>query len=441
MNSKLLDTLLKELDAPRARFEELYRYSTGTQRQAFLSEDSRKALDSHLYRLAINIPSLAVSSLVERLRISGFSDQRATELFRSTDLDQTSAEAMADALTYGSGYVLVWSQDGRPTATVEDPRQCAVIRDPANRTVVAGIKRYHTATTTEAYIYGPTTVEHWSAPTTGGTTYALVETIDHDLGRVPLVPIGTGRSEIDDLKGPVDALNKVILSMLVGVHRAGFGRSWSTGLELTEKPILNSEGDPILDSDGQPMVEVVSPIEDISTLPMAISESSETKFGNFTEPTLSGFETAVRVIVSQIMAVSALPSHYLGILTSQPTSADALRASEASLVARVEQRQQAFGRSWEQIGRLLVAVDTGADPASIPLRVNWAPADTRSEAQVSDSVTKLVQAGILPVSHALRRLGYSDAEVADILADRENDIASGIRADVDRYTRTITERG
>ena len=236
-------------------------------------------------------------------------------------------------------------------------------------------------------------------------------------------------------RSPVDALNKVILCMLVGVHRAGFGRSWVTGLELDERPVIDTEGNAVLDGDGNPMVDLVNPIQDLSTLPMALAENPETRFGNFNEPTLSGFETAVRVLVSQIMAVSALPSHYLGILTSQPTSADALRASEASLVARVEQRQLSFGRAFEQIGRLLIAVATGADPADISLRVQWSPADTRSEAQISDSVTKLVQAGILPVSYALRRLGYADDEIEQILAARESEIASGVRADIDRYAK------
>jgi hypothetical protein len=440
MNPQLLNDLLAELDAPQPRLAELHRYATGTQRQAFLSEESRKALDSQLYRLAVNIPALAVSSLTERLRIHGYSDPRATALFTLTDLDQLATQAMSDALTYGNGYVLVWTKNGRPCASVESPQQCAVLKDPADRSVIAGIKRYQTATTTEVYIYSADEVQHWSAPTKGGVTYSLVETIPHSLGVVPLVPIDNGRSELDDLRGPVDALNKVILCMLVGVHRAGFGRSWVTGLELTEKPILDSTGAVILDGDGIPLVEVVSPIDELSTLPMAIAEASETKFGNFNEPTLGGFETAVRVLVSQIMAVSALPSHYLGILTSQPTSADAVRASEASLVARVEQRQLSFGRAFEQVGRLLLAIDTNTDTIDMPLRVVWAPADTRSEAQVSDSVTKLVQAGILPVSYALRRLGYSDSEVAEIMTARETEIASGMRADIQRYTN-ITATG
>lgn len=414
MTSDLLVELLQALDAPQGRYAELERYATGAQPLAFVSPESRKALDAALYKLAVNIPALAVSALVERLRPVGFSDPRAWELFTATDLDQLAAQAMSDALTYDTGYVLVWSKDGRPVASVESPKQCAVLRDPADRSVLAGVKRFRTKTETHCYIYLPGSVEHHMARTPGAATagFELVEELDNPLGQVPLVPISNGRSEIDDLKCLVDALNKVILSMLVGVHRAGFGRSWATGLELASRPILDAAGNPILDGDGEPMTELVNPISDLSTMPMALAEDAGTKFGNFNEPTLSGFETAVRVLLSQIMAVSALPSHMIGIMTSQPTSADALRASEASLTARAESKQLAFGRAWEQVGRLLIAVDTGEDP-TMPLRIKWADASTRSTAQEMDAAAKAQSTGLLSRRTILGKyLGLSDDEIA-----------------------------
>ena len=47
----------------------------------------------------------------------------------------------------------------------------------------------------------------------------------------------------------------------------------------------------------------------------------------------------MRVILGQIMAVSTLPAHYVGVFTDNPASADALRAAEASLTARAEARK------------------------------------------------------------------------------------------------------
>jgi len=432
MTSDLLHDLLTALDTPQGRYGILRMYAQGRQPLAFLSEESRKALDNRLCRMSINIPALAVSSLTERLRVTGFSDPRAWDVFVANDLDQLATEVHANALTYGQGFVLVWSKDGKPTASVESPFECAVIRDPADRSVLAGVKRFSTKHTTEAYIYLPDSVQHWRAGTPNAAIggYRLIETFEHTLGVVPLVPFDNGHSEIDDLRDLTDALVKVTLDMVIASHAAGFGRRWVTGVELIEKPVYDSAGELVLDDRDEPVIETTSPFDESSTS-WAIGENPETKFGSFAEANLSGFQTAVRVLVSQIQAVSALPSHYLGVLTTQPTSADALRASEASLTARAESKQLRFGRAWEQVALLLLAVNATTAGA---LRVQWADAATRSVAQESDAVVKLVQAGILPVSYALAKLGYSADEIQLIRAARRADTLDGIGVGVDTGT-------
>jgi hypothetical protein len=129
---------------------------------------------------------------------------------------------------------------------------------------------------------------------------------------------------------------------------------------------------------------------------MMISEAPESKFGQLAAADLGAYEAAVRVLLGQIMAVSALPAHYVGIFTDNPASADALRAAEASLAARAEARQAAFGRAWENVGRLIWAVQHGADPAAAEVTVTWADPATRSIAQEADAVTKLYAPGCCP---------------------------------------------
>ena len=79
------------------------------------------------------------------------------------------------------------------------------------------------------------------------------------------------------------------------------------------------------------------------------------------------------------------------------TSADALRAAEAALVARAEAGQRQYGVGWEPVARLLVPVRDGVDPDSVTARVVWSPADTRSQAQEADYAVKLYSPDILPV--------------------------------------------
>ncbi|WP_145012985.1 phage portal protein [Mycobacterium marseillense] len=421
MTSDLLEEALQALDAPQGRYAELERYARGEQRLAWISPESRKALGDRLPRLSSNIPALQVNSIVERLRIVGYSDPRAFDLFTQTDLDQLAAQAMADALLYSCGWVLVWSKDGRPVATVESPRQCQVLRDPADRSVVAGVKRYSTKNSTEAYLYLPNEILHYSAPMPDAAIagFGLVERIENPLNAVPLVPINNGHSEIRDLLPLVDALNHLLVSMMVGAEAAGKGRRWISGLQLVERNRVDANGDPVLGDDGQPVVDLVSPINDIDVVQTMISENPETKFGALPSADLSAFEDGVRVIISQISAISSLPGHYLNPLSSsQVPSADGLRASEASLTARCEQKQQLFGRAWETVGRLLIAIDNpGTDPASLPLRVKWGSAATRSIAQEMDAATKAFSSRLLSRRTILAGLGMSDDEVEQELAN------------------------
>jgi hypothetical protein len=108
-------------------------------------------------------------------------------------------------------------------------------------------------------------------------------------------------------------------------------------------------------------------------------------------------------------------------------------------VARVEQRQLAFGRAFEQVGRLLLAVDTNTDP-DIPLRVLWRPADTKSEAQLADASVKLFQAGLLSREETLRRLGLTDDQIAAELERINRDVSDARDLAMGRYMAGQTDR-
>ena len=328
--------------------------------------------------------------------------------------------------------MIVWADRfGRPLVTVGVAKQVAVLTDPGSRQVSAAIKRWEDSNTktTEAVMYLRDRIVRLRADQQGAVAvpngFKTVEEFANPLGIVPVVNLRNtdriigdwGCSEIDDLKPLVDALNKSLADMLVTSEYVGRPRRWATGIELTERPVLDEEGNPVLDDDSQPMMTEVNPIPEGHRA--MISENDQAKFGQLNAADLAGYEASVRVILGQIMAVSTLPAHYVGVFTDNPASADALRAAEASLTARAEARQQTFGRAWEQVARLMIAVRDGRDPNKIDdVRVQWADAATRSVAQEADAVVKLYQAGLLPASYALGKLGYSDDEIRKIRAAR-----------------------
>lgn len=426
----LLTQLIQRLNEPAARYAELNRYYEGKQPLAFLSPEAKTALGNRFGVMASNIPRLAVTALGERLRIVGFSgDATLWADWLRCDLDQLSGVAHREALLLGDSFVIVWADArGRPTASVESARQVAVLTDPGSRQIIAAIKRWESKpdNVTFAVRYLPDRIEKLRAEQVGAVTgFSVIDTIDNPLGVVPVVNLRNsdriadphGFSEIDDLKPLVDGLNKSLMDMLVSSEYTGRPRRWATGIELVEKPVLDDDGNPVLDDDDQPVMEEVNPFPEANR--MMVSEAEQAKIGQLAAADLAGYEASVRVLLGQIMAVSTLPAHYVGVLQDAVTSADALRAAEASLTARAEARQQTFGRAWEQVGTLMIAVRDGRDVSLIDdIRVQWADAATRSVAQEADAVVKLFQTGLLPASYALSKLGYSDDEIAKINAAR-----------------------
>lgn len=416
----ILTALLQKLDEPKARYSFLEQYYTGTQPLSFLAPEAREALGQRFARINSNIPRLAITSLVERLRVTGFRGVDIWDDWLRNDLNELSRTAHREALLLGQGYVLCWADKfGRPLVTVESAHQMACLRDPGTRRITHAIKRFETDTTTEAIVYGPDVITRYRANHTGATTagFKTVEEIANPLGVPPVVRLlnsdrilDEGVSELDDLICLTDALAKLLADLMVSSEFVGRPRRVAVGVELEEVPVLDEDG-----------VET-GETREINPFPesnrMMVSENENAKFSQLDAADLAGYKNAVDIITTQLSACSALPAHMLGILSNQPASADALRAAEASLTARAEAKAAVFGRSWEDVARLVVGVRDGADPLTVDVSVEWADPSTRSEAQAADATVKLVQAGVLPVSYALKRLGYTDAEVDEIRTAR-----------------------
>lgn len=421
-----LQKLLHKLDEPLARYSLLDTYYTGNQALAFLSPESRIALGNRFGRMSSNIPRLAVTALAERLQITGFSDEALWPEWLRNDMDLLSNVAHREALLFGDSYVMVWADSlGRPRVTVESAKQVTCLFDPGTREITAAVKRWETETTTEAILYLPDRIVHFSANHKGATLgFEVVQEIANPLGVVPVVNLRNsdrilddyGASEIDDLMPLVDGLNKSLVDMMTTSEFVGRPRRWATGIELEEKPVIDSDGNPVVDDDGEPVMEAVNPIPEGNRA--IISENENAKFGQLAAADLAGYETSVNVFLGQIMAVSTLPAHYVGVFTDNPASADALRASEASLTARAEARQSTFGRAWEKVAKLMIAVLDQVPPeVTDDVVVFWSEAGTRSMAQEADAAVKLFEVGLLPRAFTLRKLGYSDEEILEIEAE------------------------
>jgi hypothetical protein len=432
--SDLLVELLRELEAPQNRYARYGQYYRGDNPLQFVSPESQAAIGRRLSKLVVNVPRVLVNALAERCRILGFNpDETIWQDFVANDLDQQAGIVHRSALLYGQSFVIVWGDSPRPIATVESPLNVQVLTDPATGEITAGVKKWidKRAKQTHAMLYLPDRIEHWRADQDGASAAALklVETLDNPLNTVPVTRfnnadlIGDGVSEIADIMCLTDALSKISTDMLVGSEFYAKPRRVLTGVEMVEQPKLDENNNPILDSNGEPVMEVVSPVPDNDRL--IVLENEQAKATQLAGGDPSSYKNMADLILSEIASVSSLPPHFLGILHDNPSSADSLRASEAGLTSKAAAKQNAFGKSWERVGKLMKAVRTGADLADIECKVVWCDPATRSESQAADAVVKLVQAGILSKSGALRRLGYSQSDIEQELHDAERDAMAG----------------
>lgn len=424
----LLTGLIQKIDADAGKFARLDTYYRGNSPMTYLSPEARQALGERFGTMGSNLCRLAVTSLAERLRVTGFTldGAPAEDLWAdwiNNDLDQVASTAHREALILGSAFVIVWADgEGNPAISVESARQVSVIRDPGSRKIVAGVKRWETKTTTEAVLYEGDKITRYRANHLGavGSAMKVVEVLDNPLGVPPIVELKNndrlldcGVSELADMLPLQDALNKLLSDMMVGSEYYARPRRWASGVELVEEETLDDEGSPT----GE--VVTVNPFPENNR--MMIAEDPAAKFGQLPAADLASYKSAILVIVEQMQAVSGLPAHYVGITSNSPPSADGLRAAEASLTARAEQRQQVFGRAWEEVAKLAYAVRNGTNPEQASVRVSWADPATRSLAQEADAVVKLFQTGLLPASYALARLGYSDDEIKAIRTARRTE--------------------
>ncbi len=411
MTYDLLTGLQMRLDASQGRLNTLSTYYEGRQPLAFLSPTSKLAVGDRLDRLVSNVCKLSVVSLAERLRITaltldGSPSDRLWQWWLENDLDDSSTIAHREALAFGSSYAIVWAgPDGSPNVSIESAKQVTTLIDPGTRQVTAALKRWSdvdpvtgSPMNTHAVLYGPDEIVHYQSDAYGtpAISWNVTGTVRNPLGMVPVVPLLNsetlldtfGTSEMSDVIPLCDALSKLLADLMVSSEYAGRPRRWATGIELVEDDQGN-EVNPIPDSDRA-----------------MIAEDPAAKFGMLPAADLSGYGTAVQIIVQQIAAVSGMPPHYLGV-AERVTSADALRASEASLATRAEDRQRRFGRSWRQVGQLMVAVADGVDPRTVRAGVTWADPTTASAAQEADAASKLVDAGIVTPDQAAQKMGVT----------------------------------
>ena len=415
------------------------KYFEGEQPLKYMAPAMQKELGDRVSQLVLNWLRIGAEAYENRLDIEGFryrgkssSDEELWRIWQANSLDEQSQQAHLEAVALRRSYVIVGSgdEDGAdPIVTVESPFQVFAERDPRTRKVSAAVKRWAEGedeeTVQRATLYLPNSTESFAFGKDGWVSTGPAD--PHDLGVVPVVPLVNrprilrpdGLSEFHDVIPVADAANKMATDMMVSAEYHAMPRRWVVGLKAED----------FVDKSGNP-INVWS--RDAGRL--WASESHEAKMGQFEESDLAVFHNSIKVLAHLARQMMALPPDHMDFGGTNPTSADAIRASEAQMVKRVERKQTYFGGAWEDVQRLVLRFKTGEwDDDAKTLETVWRNPATPTVAQVADAKVKLVQAGILPVEMAREDLGYTSEQRTrmaemDALAKSNPDIANLARA-------------
>ena len=398
---------------------ELDAYYHGAQPLSYLAPEVASAVSGRLRSMVINIPRLVVDSIEDRLDVEGFrlsgagdADAEMWRIWQANDLDEWSQQAHLEALIYGRAFVMVWADpDGgdTPRITVESARQITVEYDAAQRRIVSATKVWRQGDLQLRTIYGPEVFIRQVRLSDDDQWEERAEPIRNVLGVVPVVPFVNrptllrplGESEMTDAIPITDGINKLTTDMMVSAEHHAQPRRWATGIEMGGAAGAERTA-----------AEVKKNWTDAAAGRVWLSDSPNASFGQFPEATLDNYVRAVDMLTARGAALSGLPPHYFGQAGENPASADALRASESSLVKRALRKQRVFGGAWERVMRLAVLVQTGSVPAEMSrLETIWRSAETPTIAQKADAAVKLLQSGAIDKAQAQEDLGYTPEQI------------------------------
>lgn len=381
----------------------------------------------------IGWPRMYLDSLEERLDVEAFrvagqteADSRLWQWWQSNNMDEESGLGHVEALIHGRSYVTVaapsedaFDQD-TPVFRVESPHNMWAEVDQRTRAVNRALRLYRSPnalSSDSATLYLPDRTIFMSRKDGSLSEWSTVETIEHNLGAVPVVPLlnrarlseRTGRSEIlPELRSITDAAARTLMNMQAASELMAVPQRLLFG--VAQEALA---GNP--DSSSGALEAYFARIIGI--------EDADAHATQFTAAELRNFVDVLQELAKQAASYTGLPPQYLSYSSENPASAEAIRSSESRLVKKCERKARMFSGAWEEVMRLGMLVIDGQVPKEAQrIETIWRDPSTPTYAAKADAVRKLYGEGpIIPLERARVDMGYSAEEREEMRKwDKEN---------------------
>ena len=380
---------------------------------------------------AIYVESLEARQDVRALILPGEdrADPRLGEMYDANNLAADLTLFREDCYVYGRSFLSVGANEDDPSMPlvhVESPREMTALVDVRKRRMTSAARFYGTDEQgngpTSATLYLPD-VTVWVEKNPGTGRWAEVDRDEHRLGRVPVVMRLSRRRSGSWVGVPLmrrvcditDALSRTMANMQFASEAAAIPKIGAIGV---------SRGD-FVDKDGKPLPQWAAYYNAIWA-----TENKDAKFWQSTATDLKNFETQVTIYGKLASSVTYLPSRYFGLTTTNPPSADAIRAEEAAFVKFVERQNVHEGTVLGWAGALWWRFATGGWIDGSRIGVEYHDPSTPTIAQREDALMKRHAEGVISREGYWDELGWSEqrkAKEREYLA-AETDSDPAIRA-------------
>lgn len=377
-------------------------------------------------------PGTVVDVLDERLEFLGWDsagdDFGLSEVYDDNELDAEAPMLHLDALIYGVSFARVGAGDSSPLVTLHPPTTTTGLRDPVTRRLRAAWTTLESRDDGEVERGVLDLADVSITVELRGGRWTVVDRDEHRLGRVPVVQFANrprssrrwGRSEI----------TPAIRSLTEDMMRAGLGMNVNTMFySIPQLMILGRGQDAFTDRAGNP----VSGWRILAGHALAIDKDDDGDTPSVSQLSVASpapFIEQLREFRMGIASEAGMPADYLGIQTSNPSSADAIRMGESRLVKRTQRRQSGFGRGWLEVARLALLVRDGVVPDGFArdVAVDWQAAETPTKAATADELAKLIGAGVLAPDSAVvrKRLSLTRSETRLLEAEQRRTAGANV---------------
>lgn len=399
---------------------------------------------------ALGWPSTVVDVIAERMTFTGFStgaDDGSEEVLRHavrlSGLKLELAKAITDSFTFGVGFLEVIDEGGgRPRAQAVDPMSASFEWDETGREVQWGVVTRtdrNGRTLRTLFEKNQTTAEEVDA----AGQVVVGEPVVHNRGIAGLRPVlnrmrsgrARGHSEITEaVRYAVEHAVRVLIGMEYNREIYTAPHRWMTNV------YPDDVGMDVDNPQERKRKAFNASMTHYVVVPPAVEEESgslvQPSVGQFSSSPPSPYIEELRAMTQLIAAEAAIPVHYLGFITDNPASAEAINAGEARLVKKAELRQAQFGQDLvEAVAPLLWHIVTGypmPDEVRAGLYAMWVNPATPTQAAMSDAGSKMVGSKILPPRSSVLydMLGFDQQQQRQIERDWARDTSRALVGDL-----------